>query len=42
MPNDLSRRDCPLGDYRVLYLIADTVLMVTVVRVAHRKDVYRP
>jgi mRNA interferase RelE/StbE len=31
-----------VGDYRVLYLIADTVLVVTVVRVAHRKDAYRP
>jgi mRNA interferase RelE/StbE len=30
-----------LGDYRVVYEIEDDVLLVLVVRVAHRKDVYR-
>jgi mRNA interferase RelE/StbE len=29
------------GRYRVLYVIIDDRLIVTVVRVAHRKDVYR-
>ncbi len=29
------------GDYRVLYEIVDQQLVVTIVRVAHRKDVYR-
>jgi len=29
------------GDYRILYAIEDDVLVVTVVRVGHRKDVYR-
>lgn len=29
------------GDYRILYTIEDTVLIVCVVKVAHRKDVYR-
>lgn len=29
------------GDYRILYSIADEVLIVVVVRVRHRKDVYR-
>jgi mRNA interferase RelE/StbE len=29
------------GRYRVLYSIADDELLVLVVRVAHRKDVYR-
>ena len=30
-----------VGDYRVIYAIADELLIVTIVRVAHRKDVYR-
>jgi mRNA interferase RelE/StbE len=29
------------GDYRVLYEVEDDVLIVNVVRVGHRKDVYR-
>ena len=28
------------GDYRVIYAIEDGVLVITVVKVAHRKDVY--
>jgi mRNA interferase RelE/StbE len=30
-----------VGDYRIVYVIHDRVLTVYVVRVAHRKDVYR-
>lgn len=30
-----------VGDYRIVYTIDDKKLMVLVVRVAHRKDVYR-
>jgi mRNA interferase RelE/StbE len=30
-----------VGDYRVVYTIEDDKLLVLVVRVAHRKDVYR-
>jgi len=30
-----------IGDYRVIYTIKDDVLRVVVVRVAHRRDVYR-
>lgn len=30
-----------VGDYRIVYEIQDKVLIVYVVRVAHRKDVYR-
>lgn len=30
-----------VGDYRVVYEIADDVLIVTVVRIAHRREVYR-
>jgi len=30
-----------VGDYRVVYRIEDRVLLVLVVRVAHRSDVYR-
>ncbi|HEV2748944.1 MAG TPA: type II toxin-antitoxin system RelE/ParE family toxin [Gemmatimonadales bacterium] len=29
------------GDYRVLYAIDDTAEIVTVVKIAHRRDVYR-
>ncbi|MBF0489096.1 MAG: type II toxin-antitoxin system RelE/ParE family toxin [Candidatus Omnitrophica bacterium] len=29
------------GQYRILYMILDHVLVVTIVKVAHRKDVYR-
>ncbi len=29
------------GRYRILYAIRDDLLIVTVVRVAHRKDAYR-
>jgi len=29
------------GDYRVLYQIKDTVCIVLVIRVGHRKEVYR-
>ena len=29
------------GDYRILYEIQDAVLIVVVVKVGHRKDVYR-
>jgi mRNA interferase RelE/StbE len=29
------------GDYRVLYRIEDNVLVVYVVKIAHRRDVYR-
>jgi mRNA interferase RelE/StbE len=31
-----------VGDYRVVYEIHDRRLIVLVLRVAHRKDVYRP
>ncbi|MFN4258292.1 MAG: type II toxin-antitoxin system RelE family toxin [Gemmataceae bacterium] len=30
------------GQYRVVYTIRDAALIVLVVRVAHRKDAYRP
>ena len=30
-----------VGDYRIVYTIEDKKLIVLVVRVAHRKDVYR-
>ena len=30
-----------VGDYRIIYLIEDRVLLICVVRVGHRKDVYR-
>ena len=30
-----------VGEYRIIYTIDDTVLIVTVVKIAHRKDMYR-
>lgn len=30
-----------VGDYRVIYLIDDTARLITIVRVRHRRDVYR-
>jgi len=30
-----------VGDYRVLYEVLDDALVVTVVRVAHRREVYK-
>jgi mRNA interferase RelE/StbE len=30
-----------VGDYRVVYTIQDNRLLVMIIRVAHRKDVYR-
>ena len=40
----LSERDryrLRQGRYRILYSIRDEILVVNVVRIAHRKDVYR-
>ena len=30
-----------VGDYRVIYTIEDNILVVMVVRVGHRKEIYR-
>jgi len=30
-----------LGNYRIIYTIADYILIVTVIKIAHRKDAYR-
>ena len=30
-----------VGDYRIIYTVKDDVLLVTVVRLGHRRDVYR-
>lgn len=30
-----------IGNYRVIYTITDTILLITVIKIAHRKDVYR-
>ncbi len=31
-----------VGDYRVVYLLDDDKALVTIMRVAHRKEVYEP
>ena len=30
-----------ISDYRVIYIIKDNVLIVTIIKISHRKDVYR-
>ncbi|HAN17181.1 MAG TPA: type II toxin-antitoxin system RelE/ParE family toxin [Bacteroidales bacterium] len=30
-----------IGDYRILYSVYDNVLIVEVIKIAHRKDVYK-
>ena len=30
-----------IGNYRVVYTIIDAFLIITVIKIAHRKDVYR-
>jgi len=40
--SSLERYRIRVGVYRVIYEIQDRMLMVLVVKVAHRGDVYRP
>lgn len=37
--NDLYR--IRIGDYRVIYAIEEEIITITVVKVAHRKEVYK-
>ena len=30
-----------IGDYRVVYSIEDKILVIEIIRIAHRKDVYK-
>jgi mRNA interferase RelE/StbE len=30
-----------IGDYRIVYLVEDAIRVVTVTRVAHRREVYK-
>ena len=30
-----------VGDYRVVYVVENRILLVTIIRLGHRKDVYR-
>lgn len=39
--SNLDRYRVRQGDYRILYEVEDEVVTVTVVRIGHRKDVYR-
>ena len=39
--SDKERYRIRVGSYRILYSIEDDILVVYVVKVAHRKDVYR-
>lgn len=38
----LERYRVRIGIYRVIYEIQDRILLVLIVKVAHRSDVYRP
>ena len=39
--SDKERYRIRVGDYRILYSIDDVILIVFVVKIGHRKDVYR-
>jgi mRNA interferase RelE/StbE len=41
LKNGENRYRIRVGDYRILYQIFDDILIVTVVRVGHRSEVYR-
>lgn len=41
LQNGENRYRIRVGDYRILYHIYDDVLVVTVVRVGHRREVYK-
>lgn len=41
LKNGENRYRIRVGDYRILYQIFDDVLIVIVVRVGHRREVYR-
>ena len=41
LAGEADRYRVRVGQYRIVYSIADDELVVLVVRVAHRKDVYR-
>jgi mRNA interferase RelE/StbE len=30
-----------VGNYRIIYTIADTLLIITIIKIAHRKSAYR-
>ena len=41
LSGELDRYRLRLGRYRIVYSVGDSELVVVVVRVGHRKDVYR-
>ncbi|MFN6515474.1 MAG: type II toxin-antitoxin system RelE family toxin [Nostoc sp. CreGUA01] len=41
LANEESLYRIKIGDYRVIYQIFDTILLVTVIKVKHRRDVYK-
>jgi mRNA-degrading endonuclease RelE of RelBE toxin-antitoxin system len=44
LPGREARAECPsyrLGDYRVIYLLDQSVHRLVVLKVGHRRDVYR-
>ena len=41
LETELSLYRIRVGDYRVIYQIQDDVLLVTIVKAKHRKEIYR-
>lgn len=41
MAGSRARYRVRVGDYRIIYEIADAVLIVIVLRIGHRREVYR-
>jgi len=39
--NSLNYYRIRIGNYRVIYEIQDTVRIIFIIRIAHRKDIYR-
>ncbi|MFQ4146058.1 type II toxin-antitoxin system RelE/ParE family toxin [Chlorogloeopsis sp. ULAP02] len=41
LKNGENRYRVRVGNYRILYNICDDILLITVVRIGHRREVYR-
>ncbi|WP_392456675.1 type II toxin-antitoxin system RelE/ParE family toxin [Chryseomicrobium aureum] len=40
VPNHKGKWRCRVGDYRILALIKDEKIIITIIDVGHRKDIY--
>jgi mRNA interferase RelE/StbE len=39
--NTINKYRIRIGNYRILYSINDDILIIEVIKIAHRKDIYR-